>query len=121
MPVVPSSPFLVLLSWLQISAQVAIHRDVGLFSVPAETWGSFPARREGASSFCSLYTKAANWGFCMGWEVIKRVDHGVTLKENPEAAAPGSPQTGTLGRQRLNSPWGIIQSMASPHQSILRG
>lgn len=62
------------------------------YSQSSEIWGSFPVPREGIISFYSLCTKAANLGFYRGWDLVTRVEHGVTLKQNPEAAATGSHQ-----------------------------
>lgn len=91
------------------------------YSQSSEIRGSFPAPREGIISFFSLYTKAANLGFCMGQDLFTRVEHGVTLKQNPKAAATGSHQNWHVRAERdLRVNVGLYKSWQAPIRAFFK-
>lgn len=107
MAVVPSSSFLMLVADLSLGSHT---QRCGI--IFTDIRGFFPAPREGIVSSYSMYTKAANLGFCVGWDLVTSVDHGVTLQQTPKAAATGSHQSRHVRADRditvnmgLYKPW----------------
>lgn len=83
----------------------------------SEIRSSFPALKEGIISFYLLYSKAANLDFCMGWDLVIKVERGATLKQNPKTAATRSHQNWHL---RADSDLTVNVGLNKAWQALIR-